>query len=210
MPSNAFSSHLLKLLEDAEELEDAHSKLKTGNVGRQHGLGSVNRAAVIMCVSAWEAYVEELVRESLEAIRPAGPAMGVWPSLNATVRGQLGRFNTPNAEQVRLLFSDSIGLSDVRLAWNWRNCPSQRAMERLGEVMTLRHQIAHGVNPRPTIHNYYSSQLPDSFRRLGLCTDEAVRTHLVDGLGIAAPWPMEPMESFPKWSWGTRRRVDRQ
>jgi hypothetical protein len=55
--------------------------------------------------------------------------------------------------------------------------------------MDYRHEVAHGVNPRPVIHNRYSSQLPDFFRRLARCTDVAVRNHLVTTLGIVNPWP---------------------
>jgi RiboL-PSP-HEPN len=188
LPSNAFSTHLVQLLSDAEELEDTHAEMRTGSPGRQYGLASLNRAAVIMCVSAWEAYIEELVRESLEILRPASPPLGLWPALNASVRSQLGRFNTPNADQVRLLISDALGLPDVHLSWTWRNCNSSQAVQRLTVAMDLRHRIAHGVNPRPIVHHLYSSQLPDFFRRLARCTDAAVRHHLVTVLGIANPW----------------------
>lgn len=66
-----------------------------------------------MCTSAWEAYIEELVRESLDVLRPAAPPLGLWPALNASIRGQLGRFNTPNTENIRMLISDAIGLQDI-------------------------------------------------------------------------------------------------
>ena len=60
---------------------------------------------------------------------------------------------------------------------------------RLAAAMRLRHQIAHGVNPRPSVHNQYSSPLPDFFRRLGRATDDAVRNHLVNVIGLVNPWP---------------------
>jgi hypothetical protein len=189
VPSNAYQGHLLPLLEDADELDEAHFNLRTGQRGRQYGLASLNRATVIMCVSAWEAYIEELVREALNALRPPIPPLGLWPALNATVRGQLGRFNTPNLENVRLLISDALGLPDVHLSWRWRNCTAEQAAQRLATAMAYRHQIAHGVNPRPVIHNDYSSDLSEFFHRLGRCTDNAVRNHLVGVHGIANPWP---------------------
>lgn len=189
LPSNAFASHLTQLLGDADELNQAHERLRTGNPGRQYRLAPLNRAAVVMCVSAWVAYIEELMREAIEAMRPAAPPSGLWPALNASVRSQLGRFNTPNADQVRILVSDSIGLADVHQFWTWRNCSPAQAVQRLMTAMKFRHEIAHGVNPRPTIHNWYSSQLPDFFRRLAGCTDRAVRDYLVAVLGIANPWP---------------------
>jgi hypothetical protein len=189
VPSNAFTVHLTQLLLDADELEDAHARLRTGNPGRQYGLAALNRAAVVMCVSAWEAYVEALVREAVAAMRPAVAPLGVWSAHQAWVLGQLGRFNNPNMENVRALLSESVGLPDVQQSWSWPNCTSVQAVQRLAVAMKLRHQIAHGVNPRPVIHNQYSSLLPDFFRRLGRSTDQAVRTHLVNVLGLAGPWP---------------------
>jgi hypothetical protein len=116
VPSNAFAVHLPQLLEDANELDDAHSRLRTGAVGRQHGLASLNRAAVVVTVSAWESYIEELMRECLRALQPAGgAAVGAWPALNAYVLGLLGRFNTPDTQNVDVLIDRCLSLStDLR------------------------------------------------------------------------------------------------
>ncbi len=187
MPSHAFEPHFAALLADAEELDAAHAELRTGGPGRQYGLGSLNRAVVVSCVSAWEAYIEELVRESLRVLQPACPP-GVWQALNAFVEDQLTRFNTPSRENVRVLIHRTIGLADIHAFWGWQNCTSDQVVARLRHVITLRHEIAHGVNPRPTVHNSYSRELPDFFRRLGRCMDAAVRQHLVNGHGIASPW----------------------
>ena len=107
----------------------------------------------------------------------------------ATVRGQLGRFNTPNTDNIRLLISDALGLQDIQTTWAWQNCTSAQAVQRLADAMTLRHQIAHGVNPRPGVTTLISSQLPNFFRRLGRCTNHAVQEHFVNVHGIAHPWP---------------------
>lgn len=189
MASLAFAGHLLSLLRDSDHLYDASGQLPSGTAGRPLRVAALNRAVVVTSVSAWEAYIEELVRESLNSLRPAGPPLGVWPVLNASVRSQLGRFNTPNTENVRMLISDGIGLQDIQTSWTWQNCTSAQAVQRLAVAMTLRHQIAHGVNPRPVVSTFYSSLLPDFFRRLGRCTDRAVRDHLVNILGITHPWP---------------------
>jgi hypothetical protein len=189
VPSNAFTGHLLQLLADADHLDDAHGQLPAGIPGRPNRRAAICRAIVIVCVSAWEAYVEELVRECLTVLRPPVPPLGVWPALNAAVRAQIGRFNTPSADNVRMLISDVIGLQNVQHHWTWRNNTSAQAVTRLGVAMELRHQIAHGVNPRPGVSHFYASQLPDFFRRLGRATDRAVRQELVAVHGIANPWP---------------------
>jgi hypothetical protein len=88
-----------------------------------------------------------------------------------------------------MLISDALGRQNIETSWAWQNCTSAQAVQRLTDAMTLRHQIAHGVNPRPVVATFYSSQLPDFFRRLGRCTDRAVRDHFENVLGIANPWP---------------------
>ncbi len=160
-----------------------------GTQGRQYGLASLNRATVVMSVSAWESYVEELMREAVQVLRPPAPPLGTWPALSTYVLGVLGRFNTPNAANVEQLIRNCLGLADVHLSWNWQNCTSAQAIQRLTDAMTYRHQIAHGVNPRPTVQNHYSSQLPDFIRRLARCTDTAVRNHLIAVHGLVAAWP---------------------
>jgi hypothetical protein len=187
--SNAFTGHLVPLLCDADHLYDASSQLPAGILGRPLRVAALNRAVVVACTSAWEAYIEELVRESLVVLRPAAPPLGLWPALNATVRGQLGRFHTPNTENIRMLISEAVGLQDIQATWAWQNCTAAQAVQRLADAMRLRHQIAHGVNPRPVVATFYSSQLPEFFRRLSRCTDRAVRAHLENVLGIANPWP---------------------
>ena len=159
MASNASTGHLFPLLLDARHLCDAIKQLPAGIAGRPFRVTALNRAVVVICVSAWEAYIEELVREALTILRPPAPPLGLWPALNATVRGQLGRFNTPSTENIRLLISDALGLQDIQLSWAWQNCTSVQAVQRLAHAMTLRHQIAHGVNPRPIVATYYASEL---------------------------------------------------
>src|SRR6266545_1183089 len=149
MASNAFTGNLLPLLRDAAHLCIASGQLPVGVPERSFRVAALNRAVVVTCASAWEAYIEELVRESLNVLRPPAPPLGLWPALNATVRGQLGRFNNPNTENIRILISDALGLQDVQTAWAWQNCTSVQAVQRLADAIALRHQIAHGVNPRP-------------------------------------------------------------
>lgn len=190
MPSIAFSVHLDQLLRDATELDTIHTQLRTGLPGRQYGLASLNRAAIVISVSAWESFVEQLMRESLQALRPPAPPLGNWPALNAFILGELGRFNTPNAQNVANLINRCLGLVDVRTTWRWRNCSSTQAESLLNAALALRHEIAHGVNPRPVIHNSYSNWLPGFIRRLARCTDDAVRDHLITTLGLVNPWPL--------------------
>jgi hypothetical protein len=190
MASTAFTTFLRPLLDDALEIDRAHQSLRTGNAGRQWGLGSLNRAAIVMTLSAWEAYVEELAVEAVDSFMPTAPSQTIWQSIKADTLSRTKRFNTPNAQNVRELFRTCIGLGDVTAGWGWQNTPSTKAVNRLTTAITLRHQIAHGVNPRPTVHNQYAARLPRFFQLLGVATDNTVRAHLVNALHVPNPWPL--------------------
>src|SRR5437667_3167935 len=139
MPSNAFTQHLVVLLEDAEELLAVHTQLRTGRPGRQWGLGALNHAVVVMCVSAWEAYIQEVIVEAITAIRPAsGVPLGNWVALNASARSLVGRFNNPNVDNVRMLISDALGLPNITTSWSWKNCTDEYARTLLAEALRLR------------------------------------------------------------------------
>lgn len=189
MPSAAYLSHLTPVLADADELDAAHRQLRTGLVGRQWGLGSFNRAIVVMCISAWETYVEEVAKEAVGQLRPAGTTLGVWPALEASVRTMVGRFNNPTVDNTKSLIANSIGLEDVTTYWSWRNNTTTQAKQRLTLAIRFRHEVAHGSTPRPTVHNSYSSRLPGLFRQLGKRTDYGIRDYFLNTLEIASPWP---------------------
>ena len=187
MPSSAHTQHLDVLLRDAAELGAAHRKLSTGARGRQRGLGAINRTTVVICVSAWEAYVEEIVKETLDLLRPAAVAADTWDIVKAPAFAQVKRFNTPSSGNTKALIASCLGLADITLYWRWQNCTSQSACAYLNKALDTRHKIAHGVNPRPTVNRSYAGWLPDLFKNLALCTDTAIANH-VAGLGSPRPW----------------------
>lgn len=194
MPSKALTEHLLVLLKDADELLDAQRKLLKTLVplprGKQWGIGSLNRAVVVMCVSAWEGYVEQVVLEGIAALRPAASSPpGLWPALEASTRSSVNRFNTPDVGNVRRLIAESLGPPDITVSWTWPRCTSATAQQRLARALKLRHQIAHGIASRPVIPTRYATRLPRFFQLLGRRTDAGIRDYLVTTAGVAAPWP---------------------
>lgn len=157
MASLALTGHLLSLLCDSRHLYEASNQLPLGIPGRPLRVAALNRAVGVTLVSAWEAYIEEIVRESLNSLRPPAPPLGLWTPLNATIRGQLGQFNNPNTENVRMLISGAIGLPDLPASWAWQNRTSAQSVQRQAVAMKFRHAIAHGVNPRPVVATFYAS-----------------------------------------------------
>ena len=189
MPSKAFTNHLKVVLEDANEIVKAHSALKTGVAGRQYGLGALNRAVVVMCISAWEVYVEEVLKETIELLKPDTPPLGTWPSLNASVRSAIGRFNNPNTQHCKEIFQQSLGLDDITQDWSWKPTTPKKVSKRLEEAIKLRHEIAHGTTPRPIVHNQqYAKRLPGFFIKLGECTDAGLTSYLQMTFNISTGW----------------------
>ncbi len=189
MPSSAYTDHLKPLLADARALIEAHTRLSDGGSLSSDKLRALPRAVVVMCVSAWEAYIEEVVREAVRVARPTAAPLGVWSALDSFVQKSADRFNTPNAENVRTLIANAIGLPDIRTVWSWVRYPPIRSSAELAVAMKFRHEIAHGVNPRPTVTHQYATKLPEFVRCLGSCTDRAIRVHLVAHFGVPNPWP---------------------
>ncbi|MCB9663433.1 MAG: hypothetical protein H6732_04950 [Alphaproteobacteria bacterium] len=188
MPSDAYESHLIPLLEDVNDLIGAHNTGSTGAMGRQWRLGGINRAGVVVAVSAWEMYVECLLEESVMAMKPAAPPLGTWPALLAGAKSQIGRFNTPNTQNTQRLFREHIGLPDVTAQWTWKGASRKTNRERLNKALTTRHEVAHGVSPRPSVHFKYMKGLVGFFKRLGTWTDAEVHRYLTNDLGLAPPW----------------------
>lgn len=189
MASNALSDHLEAVLIDAEELVAAHANLCTGERGRQYGLGAINRAIVVMCAAAWEAYVEEIVREAINSlIPPTGSAGTAWPALNANAKNEIKRFNNPNSQNVRNLLHKTLALPDVTNSWYWQNCSTRKAVSALDDFLKTRHETAHGENPRPTVHNKYTVRLISLVRNLAKRTDVTIASHLASTHGIPRPW----------------------
>src|SRR5258708_16985125 len=106
MSSDAFTNRLLPVWQAADEVLDAQVQLNAAIVpapapGTLWGIGALNRAAVVMLVSAWEAYIEQVAIEAVEALRPIGPVpLGSWPALYASVRASVGQLHQPTLQHV--------------------------------------------------------------------------------------------------------------
>jgi len=144
-----------------------------------------------MLVSAWEAYIEQVAIEAVEALRPAGPApLGSWPARYASVKASVGHLHQPNVQHGKMLISGSIGLADITAYWTWAGVTVGDACQRLENAVGTRNRVAHGVNPRPPIPTAYATGLQVFFQQLASHTDAGILDFLMNILGIASPWPL--------------------
>ncbi len=96
MASNAFTAYLQPLLRDAVHLLLASHQLPTGIPGRPLRIAALNRAIVVTCASAWEAFIEDLVRESRSArLRPPIPPSGRMARIECHRARTVGQVQQP-------------------------------------------------------------------------------------------------------------------
>lgn len=192
--SRARTNTFEPVMADVRELQTAHGQMRTGERGRQWGLAGINRGAVALILSAWEAYVEDVALECVDALRPATPPANAlwphdaWPALRASTVSKAQQLHTPSAQNVRNLFRSAIGLTDVTASWVWRGCSNATALTKFDGLLTMRHRIVHGAVPRPNVQYKYVLWAQLFVERVVERTDEVLRDHLVTNLGVAAPW----------------------
>jgi len=188
LSSRALSTVFRPLRSDALDLIGAHQTGATGIQGRQWNLSGVNRAIVVVSVASWQAYIEAVVKECLDELKPAGSQLGVWPALNASGRSAVGRLNTPNSQNVIKIFSECLGLNGIRQYWRWQaNTPTQ-SVDRLDSYLRIRHKVAHGSIPRPQVQHSQAKTISKFFERLAEKTDSGLATEMNAAHGTNLLW----------------------
>jgi hypothetical protein len=163
---------------------------------------AVYGAACVAEVAAWNAYVIECVTCFFKEV--ANPVVPHFHALHTLANGaatlQLGRFNTPNAENTRNLLTHCTGY-DPWNDWQWpaRGMNALSVQQRLNEILKVRHSIAHGFD----MPGYVWTQAPSGETRLTLealasirsflkhlvaTTDKGLRNHLVNVYGAVPRW----------------------
>lgn len=185
MPSAAFTLHFKVAGTDAVALSDTRTFLskQASTVIRD----ALNRAAVVATVAAWQAYIEELLREAVDALR--GTGSNLWPIVETIADRKLEQFSTPSADKIRELFAECLAQPDLPAEWVWPGMTAPIARMTLGDILKQRHLIAHGSRPAAKIPSHVVSQNLAFVESLARRTDDAVRTHLAAVFALPNPWP---------------------
>jgi len=106
-------------ISDAEELISCYDSMNTDNFTNQPP-EVLKRATLIMTLTAWETYVEDVASELIEA--KYGMVMGsqVGNIINNKLREHLKVFNNPDSKKTKDLFFEFFGI-DVTETWIWGN-----------------------------------------------------------------------------------------
>lgn len=164
MPSNAYKNYN-KNIKQVDKLLEAYETMKEPTRGRKH-LDHFTRAALIFMCSAWEVYVEEISRESVDKIvetidSPNQLPLIVQKTLSKKVKSKMNeiepiefakdwkeyyqkdildftsKLNTPKKQQVTEIFNKYLGMKDVK-----ESIPS---LVEVNEIVRTRGEIAHNI-----------------------------------------------------------------
>jgi hypothetical protein len=173
---DASGSHLA----DVRSLLEHHPASKLTGPGRPvaaPGIDPLLRACVSLCYTAWEVYVEEALRETVEDLLgrlkadDLPPALREWVSTAAksdpwsfagtgwkqVIRDQLTRridgvggkygFNTASPDNVIALYKQVLGFEPLT-AISWQSYANDKVLSSLGDLVSLRGEIVHrGTTP---------------------------------------------------------------
>jgi len=100
----------------------------------------LKRAGLVMALTAWETYVEDLATEEMQSrLQPInGSHFGKF--VQSRLDKELKYFHTPNSDKTKGLFLDYLGI-DVTELWKWNNYDKQRAKKTLGTWKILIYRL---------------------------------------------------------------------
>ncbi len=115
----------------------------------------LKRAGLVMALTAWETYVEDLILEEVTSRLRVVNGSYVGKFVIKRLEEELKRFHNPTSEKVRKIFLDFLEV-DVTTHWEWSNYDCPKAKKNLDELISKRGDAVHrskpvaaGVSPAP-------------------------------------------------------------
>lgn len=135
----------------------------------------LKRAGLVMALTAWETYVEDLARELVDGRLSESKDEHLSQLVLGRLESELKRFHNPNSEKTRQLLVDYLSI-DVTRSWKWGGYHPESAMAKLDELIKKRGDAVHRAKPLQT-----DTPVPHLVKRDDL--EKAIRflKHLVDG-----------------------------
>ena len=159
-------------------------------------------AALAAYVAAWNAYINNLVREFYNLISDPSNQMfdAVYTIAQQAAENALARFNTPNWENTRNILVQYTGYDPIG---DWSrsqlNMNLEQVRQRLTEILKVRHSFAHGFNMpaynwteslggRIRLTSKAIQETEAFFKNLVKVTDKGMKAHIESTYGLANIW----------------------
>lgn len=103
----------------------------------------LKRASLVMALAALEAYLEDLLVESVESLcSQNGSNKHLSDFIRTSLENDLKVFHTPSTERIKPIFNKYLGY-DITEGWSWNNCEPKKARIELNLLAKKRGDIAH-------------------------------------------------------------------
>jgi hypothetical protein len=102
----------------------------------------LKRAGLVMALTAWETFVEDLVQERVLASLQATGGNHASKFMLTRLDEDLKRFNNPTWDKTRKIFLDYLDV-DVTTHWRWAGYDPDSAKRKLNELLGTRGDIVH-------------------------------------------------------------------
>lgn len=130
----------LQSIRDAENLLMHFNSLNTKPPPPE--IEVLKRAGLIMAMTAWETYVEDLLQEATARRLDELPNRDIAEFVTNKLDDEIKRLHNPDYHRTVQLFRDYIGV-DLPEHWCWNNCDSKTVKAKLGQYVKLRGDIVH-------------------------------------------------------------------
>ncbi len=104
----------------------------------------LKRAALIMVLTAWETYVEDVVEETLNEQMKLLKGSHICHYVNKNLKETYKRFNSPDSKNTKHLFEDFLGV-DVTKRWEWNNFDQEGVCAQLNKWIKRRGDAVHRI-----------------------------------------------------------------
>jgi hypothetical protein len=138
---------------------------------------ALKKPSLIMALTAWETYVEDLVTElfNIKFSLVKGSTLGNFAEKQLTER--LKQFHNPDSRKTKHLFEEFFGV-DITESWEWNNVFPKDARTQLNKWISIRgdavHRVEVDVNQPQVIRKEELAKCIRFIEELAKSTDKAV------------------------------------
>lgn len=163
-------------IQDAERILQAYDHLNQLE-GREREPEELKRAALIMTLTAWETYVEDVIDERLSADLRTLEGSNAGKFIKSTLERELRYFHTPNSKKTKGMFERFLHI-DITESWTWIDGDSEQVKLKIDQWIRKRGEAVHrSVNDKQATHLVSRPDMKKCltfFKKLVEVTDQAI------------------------------------
>ncbi|KJZ00772.1 HEPN domain-containing protein [Pseudoalteromonas ruthenica] len=145
--TTAYSNFKISISESLQ-LAECFDELNNNEIGLSCP-DSLKKASLVMALTAWETYVEDVVKEKVTENFKILEGSQVHDFVNRQLDTRLKMFHNPDSKKTKQLFEEFFGF-DVTDHWQWNNTLPKQAREQLNKLIKKRGDAVH--RSRTCIH----------------------------------------------------------